>query len=100
VAAVSFDPATVANGTSARGTVTLTGPAPAVGAVVQLGNSWDSLNRDVEPPPVVIVPAGATSAEFAVATHISNTVATSVRLPIAANYFGGTFQGAYLTVTR
>jgi hypothetical protein len=100
VASLTLSPATVSSGTAVTGTVTLTDPAPAVGAVVQLANPNDSWNFDAEPPAVVVVPAGATSATFTVQTHLSNTVATSVSDIIVGNYFGGTFQGQALTITR
>ncbi len=98
VAAVAFVQATVTSGTASTGTVTLTGPAPAGGAVVQVSNPNDFFNQDAGVPAVVIVPEGATQASFLVPTHLSSPVATSSALPIAASYFGGPFRGAYLTI--
>jgi hypothetical protein len=89
----------VKSGSPSTGTVALTAPAPATGAAVQLSNSGDFFNLDADLPPVVIVPAGATSATFPVRTHMSNSVASSVQEIIVGNYFGGSFQGAYLTIT-
>jgi hypothetical protein len=65
LAAVSAEPATVVGGTAFRATVTLSGPAPADGAVVTLTSSNPAL---VKVPASVVVAAGATTKTFAVAT--------------------------------
>jgi hypothetical protein len=100
VSSLTLSPATVASGSPSAGTVTLTEPAPASGAVVQLSNAGDFFNLDADLPPVVIIPAGATSATFPIRTHLSSSVATSIDEIIVGNYFGGTFQGAYLSIIR
>jgi hypothetical protein len=98
VASITVSPASVTSGSAASGTVTLTGPAPVAGAVVQLANPNDFFNLDAEVPAVVIVPAGATSASFTVWTHLSSGIAGFVDETIVANYFGGPYEGAALTV--
>jgi hypothetical protein len=98
VAALTLDPAAVTSGSPVTGTITLTGPAPEGGAAVQLSSSNDFFNRDADVPPVVVVPAGATSADFVVQTHISGGAATYAQAIIVGSYFGGIFQGAYLTI--
>jgi hypothetical protein len=100
VASITLSPATVTNGASSVGTVTLTTPAPAAGAVVQLANSGDSTNVDADLPPVVIVPPGATTAAFTIRSHLSGSTSSYVQEIIVGNYFGGRFQGAYLTINR
>jgi hypothetical protein len=98
VASMTLSPPIVKSGGSVTGTVNISDPAPASGAVVQLSNSNDFFNLDADLPPVAIIPPGATSATFTVRTHISNSATTSVQEIIVGNYFGGTFQGAYLTI--
>ena len=88
------------SGSPSTGTVTITEPAPASGAIVQLSNSGDFFNLDADLPPVLFVPPGATSATFPIRTHLSGSVATSVDEIIVGSYFGGVFQGAYLSITR
>lgn len=61
LAALSLNQSSAAAGNSVNGTVTLTAPAPAGGAVVTLQGS---LNGQVVVPPNVTVPAGSTSATF------------------------------------
>lgn len=97
VAAVAFAPATVASGAVATGTVTLTGPAPDGGAVVQLANPNDLFGAVAEVPAVVVVPGGQTSASFAVPTHLAAQTTRS-DLPISGSFFGGSWRGAWLGV--
>ena len=76
LAAVTMNPNTMIFGTVSVGTVTLTTPAPAGGAVVTLASSdWVSFNV----PASVTVPTGATSAKFNVTTSIgkSTTIMTA-----------------------
>ena len=61
---VTVSPATVNGGSPSTGTATLQGAAPSGGAVVQLFSS----NGAASVPASVTVPAGATSATFAIAT--------------------------------
>jgi hypothetical protein len=100
VASVALAASTVTNGTPVSGTVTLTSPAPAQGAAVQVYLSNDSLNSDADVPPVVIVLAGATQASFTVRTHLASSLASSAQEYVVSNYFGGLFQGATLTIAR
>ena len=89
---MALNPASVVAGTSSQATVTLTGPAPSVGAVVDLTSS----RTDVATvPPNVTVLAGATSASFTVTTLPVST-STPVTISGAIN---GTSAGSTLTVT-
>jgi hypothetical protein len=91
LASISVSPSTVAGGGIATGTATLTGPAPAGGAVVTLSSN----SGFATVPASVTVPAGSTSATFTVATSVppSNQVAT-----ISGMYNGDT-RTANLTIT-
>ena len=90
-ASVTLNPSTVTGGTSSQGTVTLTGPAPAGGAVVGVTSS----NSDVaRPPATVTVPAGATSAKFTVTT---TSVGITFNVTISASYGSATVE-SQLTV--
>lgn len=100
VASLTLAPSTVVTGSFSLGTVTLGAPAPASGAAVQLHNSGDFFNQDADLPAVVVVPAGETSATFPIATHLSSSAITTIDEIIVGNYFGSTYQGAYLTITR
>jgi hypothetical protein len=80
LAGVTMNPATMIFGSISTGTVTLTAPAPAGGAVVALASSEWAL---FVLPASVTVPAGATSAQFQVATQVAK--ATTV---ITASYNG------------
>jgi hypothetical protein len=62
---MSLDHEKVVGGTSLAGTVTLQAPAPAGGVTVRLVSSDTSL---VRPPSTVLIPGGATDADFAIAT--------------------------------
>jgi hypothetical protein len=90
VASLTLNPANVFGGQSSMGTVTLTGPAPAGGAQVLLSSS----NGAARVPSSVIVPAGATSATFAVNTSF---VLISTSSTISASY-NGTTQTATLGI--
>jgi len=90
LSAVSVNPSNVTGGQSTTGTVNLTGPAPAVGALVSLS----SANPAATVPSSVTVPATATSANFPVTTiSVSSTTAGN----ITATYNGVT-GSATLTV--
>ena len=88
---LTLSPPSVTGGTSSRGTVTLSGPAPSGGAQVTLSSS-DTSAATV--PSSVTVAAGATSATFTVST---SAVATSTTVTISASYAGIT-KSASLTV--
>ena len=89
---LTLAPFSLVGGQSSTATVTLGGPAPAGGAVVALtsGSSVASV------PATLKVPAGATSASFAVSTK---RVARTKTVTIRASYNGGSVS-AVLTVTR
>jgi hypothetical protein len=95
LAGVTMNPATMIFGSISTGTVTLTAPAPAGGAVVALASSEWAL---FVLPASVTVPAGATSAQFQVATQVAK--ATTV---ITASYNGvnktANLASVYPTVT-
>lgn len=88
---VTVQPATVDGGASATGTVTLSGPAPAGGAVVLLTSSNPAA---AAVPASVTVPAGATMASFSVTTR---PVQSAVPVVISASYAGAT-QPSIVTV--
>ena len=93
LSAIGLSPATVQGGANASATVTLSGPAPAGGAVVSLTSSNPAA---VTVPASLTVPAGATSAATsAVATSAVSSTTTSV---ISATY-GGVTRTATMTVT-
>ncbi|HET9225649.1 MAG TPA: hypothetical protein VFR31_03220, partial [Thermoanaerobaculia bacterium] len=91
LSALTLTPATIAGGCkTSTGRVTLTGPAPAGGAVVQLANK----NPAAGLPASVTVPAGATSAKV---TITSTVVSASQSGTVTASY-GGVSRSATLTV--
>lgn len=72
-------PGNLTGGTTATGTVTISGPAPAGGALVTLSSN----NAAVSVPASVFIPAGLTSASFLVQT---NPVATFVTVTLTATF--------------
>jgi hypothetical protein len=90
--ALTLSPSSVTGGNASQGTVTLSGAAPAGGAVVALSSSNTAV---VTLPASLTVPAGASSATFNVGTA---SVTTSTSVSVSATYAGGT-QTATLTVT-
>jgi len=90
VSAVSLNPASVTGGKSSTGTVTLSAPAPAAGAVVTLSSN----SAAASVPSSVTVAAGASSANFSIST---SSVTASTLVSIAGAY-GGVTQAATLTV--
>jgi len=92
LASLVLNPTTVKGGTASHGIVTLSGPAPAGGAVVTLASVNTAV---VRVPPTLTVPAGANSATFTAKTgHVS----ANVTVPISASY-AGQRKTASLTVT-
>ncbi|HWM43315.1 MAG TPA: PIG-L family deacetylase, partial [Burkholderiales bacterium] len=79
ISSLVMSPSSVAGGTPASGTVTLSGPAPAGGAQVALSSN----NAAVIVPPSVTVAAGATSASFNAAT---TPVAAPTTVTISGSY--------------
>jgi hypothetical protein len=93
LASLGVNPASVAGGTSAIGTVTLTAAAPGGGAQVTLVSSKASA---ASVPASVVVAAGKTSTTFAVTTtaaHRNNAVTLSAS-------YGGVTTTAALTVMK
>jgi hypothetical protein len=88
---LSFSPACVGGGSSSTGTVMLSAPAPAGGAVVSLFSNNTAV---VAVPPSVNVPAGAKSATF---TATTKPVPSYMSVDLAASY-GGQDQWAVLSV--
>ena len=92
LASLGLNPATVKGGTSSRGTVTLSGPAPAGGAVVTLASGNAAVAQVTT---TLTIPAGAKSGTFTVKTkHVS----VSSTVNISASY-SGLRKNAPLTVT-
>jgi len=92
LASLVLNPTTVKGGTASLGTVTLSGPAPAGGAVVTLASGNTAVTRV---PPTLTLPAGAISATFTAKTrHVS----ANVTVPVSASY-AGQRKTASLTVT-
>ena len=84
LASVAINQSSVTSQQQPTGTVSLTGGAPASGAVVTLVSSSPGA---VQVPASVTVPAGMTSANFIVST---STVSTPVSSTITASYAGAT----------
>jgi hypothetical protein len=92
LSSVALNPASVVGGNASQGTATLTGAAPAGGAVVTLSSSNAAVARV---PASVTVAAGSTSAVFTV-----TTAAVSASTPVTVTgAFGGATKTATLTVT-
>ncbi len=84
LSSLTLNPTSVVGGVqSSTGTVRLSGPAPAGGAQIQLASS----NGAAKVPSSVIVPAGATSANFTVNTSLVLLTTSST---ISATYRGTT----------
>src|SRR6185436_16344936 len=86
------NPATVIAGTPSQGTVTLSGPAPAGGLVVNLTSS--ATNRETVPA-TVTVPAGSTSETFPI-----QTVAAQTGAVVIGASAGGVSLNATLNLVR
>ena len=84
LSSLSMNPTSVTGGNPSTGTVTLSGAAPAGGVRVTLSSSNTTAARV---PSSVTVPAGATSATFAVST---SPVAASTAVTVSAIYGGMT----------
>jgi beta-glucanase (GH16 family) len=78
LSSISFSASSVVGGDSLIGTVHLTSPAPADGASVPL--ALDDPGDSCVVPLSVLVPPGATSANFAIRTHsVSSNVTVTIR---------------------
>jgi hypothetical protein len=89
---LTINPTSVVGSASATGTVTLSAAAPAGGAVVTLSKAFSNGAPGTVPatvPASVTVPAGQTTASFAIGTS-SVTATTNVRISAAFN--GSTFS--------
>jgi hypothetical protein len=91
LSAVSVSPSSVVGGSTAQGTVTLTGGAPSGGALVSLS----SANPSVVVPSSATVGAGASSVTFTVNT---SAVSANTSVAITATY-SGVSRTTTLTVT-
>jgi hypothetical protein len=89
---ISVSPTSVVGGTTAQGTITLTGGAPSGGAVVTLSSANTSV---VLVPANVTVAAGASRATFGINT---SGVSANTGVTITATY-GGVSRTTTLTVT-
>ena len=97
VSAVAITPTDLVGGRPATGTVTLSSAAPSGGATVTLTKSFSGAGTGTVPitiPASVSVPAGQTTASFAIGTS-SVTAATNVRISAA---FNGTTTAADMTL--
>ena len=91
LASIVLDASSVIGGNNIGGTITLTAPAPAVGATVALTSS-----DPVVVPATVVIPGGATTATFVIETKIVSGTVTST---INGSYGGGS-ASATLAVMR
>jgi hypothetical protein len=84
---LTLNPSTLVGGQTGQGTVTISVPAPAGGAVVALSSEAGAGPHVVSVPASVTVPAGETSATFAVTTQpVTQAAASTIR----ATYNGST----------
>jgi thermitase len=89
---LTISPTNIVGGNTATGTVTLSGPAPAGGVVVQLRSS----SSRASVPSTVTVPAGATSARFTIQTR--STFWPFVETVTITASYNGVSRSAQLTV--
>ncbi|HSW06467.1 hypothetical protein [Aquabacterium sp.] len=90
LAGVGVQPASVVGGSGATGTVSLSAPAPAAGAVVSLASNQAA----AVVPATVAVSAGASSATFAITTSVVGTLTSAT---ITASW-GGVSKTATLSI--
>lgn len=88
--ALILNPSSIIGGTLSTGTILLTGPAPANGALLSIASD----NPAVPVPPTVNVPSGANSTVFAVSTASVSSVSTAT---ITISY-NGIAQSSLLTL--
>jgi hypothetical protein len=93
LSSITLNPTAVVGGTSSTGKVTLTAAAPSGGATVALASAKTTLAKV---PASVLVPAGSTSATFAVTTFATKK---NTSVTITASY-AGLNKTATLTVKR
>jgi len=87
LSSLTFNPTSLPNGGTTTGTVTLSGPAPLGGSVVELSSN----SSFIIVPGSVTVPAGATSATFEITTN--GFVLSSTAVVITATLGNNTVQG-------
>ena len=92
LSSLTHTPDSVIGGKSATGTVSLTTPAPSGGATIPLSDNSGALTV----PASVTVPAGQTSATFAITT---NAVTSDTTVVISATFAGDTFNDAIILRT-
>ena len=91
LSSLTLSPSSVVGGEqSSRGTVTLSAPAPAGGAVITLSSN----NGAASVPASILIPAGASSASFTVDTSIV-LISTSATI---SGHYGGATRTATLAV--
>jgi len=93
LSSLTLNPSKVTGGSSATGTVTLSGPAPSGGAVVLLASSKPSV---AAVPSSITVAAGQRSASFTVSTV---AVSSQTSAAISASYNGAS-KTATLSITK
>jgi len=92
LSSLTHTPDSVIGGKSATGTVSLTTPAPSGGATIPLSDNSGALTV----PASVTVPAGQTSATFAITT---SAVTSDTTVVISATFAGDTFNDAIILRT-
>ena len=92
LSSLALNPSAVTGGSSSTGTVTLSGPAPAGGAVIKLASSKTSASV----PASVTVAAGKSSATFTISTK---TVSSNTSAVISASYNAGS-KSATLSIRK
>jgi hypothetical protein len=98
IASLTLSPSTIAGGSGdpSTGTVTLSAPAPAGGAVVTLTSSNIELAATL---PRITVPAGQTSATFSIGTNAGYRRYSSLSFSVTISATHVTSRSAALTVT-
>lgn len=92
LSALVLNPTTVRGGSTSRGTVRLSGPAPSGGVVVSLNDNSSAASM----PASVTVASGSSSAQFT----ISTTRVSSSRTVTVSALYGGVTKTATLSVNR
>jgi hypothetical protein len=92
LSSLTHTPDSVIGGKSATGTVSLTTPAPSGGATIPLSDNSGALTV----PASITVPAGQTSATFAITT---SAVTSDTTVVISATFAGDTFNDAIILRT-
>jgi hypothetical protein len=98
IASLTLSPSTIAGGSgdASTGTVTLSAPAPAGGAIVTLTSSNIELAATL---PSITVPAGQTSATFGIGTNAGYRRYSNLSFTVTISATHVTTRSAVLTVT-